>query len=99
MDKRDWTGVFPAITTPFHKDFSVDHDALGEHAAWLVENGCVGIVALGSLGESQTLSMDEKVQILETLRRALPKTPVIAGIAGLSTPECASLARRAESVG
>lgn len=100
MDKRDWTGVFPAITTPFHKDFSVDHEALGEHAKWLIENGCVGIVALGSLGESQTLSVDEKVRILETLRRALPtNVPVIAGIAGLSTPECVSLARRAESVG
>ena len=100
MDKRDWTGVFPAITTPFHRDCSVDHVALGEHARWLIGNGCVGIVALGSLGESQTLSAEEKVAILETLRRALPASvPVIAGIAGLSTPECVALARRAESVG
>ncbi len=98
MDKRDWTGVFAAITTPFETDFSVDDEALAAHARWLIENGCVGIVALGSLGESATLSGDEKVQILETLRRALPaKVPVIAGIAGLSTPECVSLARRAES--
>ena len=100
MHKRDWTGVFPAITTPFHTDLSVDHEALVEHAKWLIANGCVGIVALGSLGESPTLSADEKVQILETLRRALPvNAPVIAGIAGLSTPECVSLARRAELAG
>ena len=98
MDKRDWTGVFSAITTPFETDFSVDHEALAAHARWLIDNGCAGIVALGSLGESATLSADEKVQILETLRRALhAKVPVIAGIAGLSTPECVSLARRAKS--
>ena len=97
MDKRDWTGVFSAITTPFETDFSVNHEALAAHARWLIENGCAGIVALGSLGESATLSAAEKVQILETLRKALPaKVPVIAGIAGLSTPECVSLARSAE---
>ena len=98
MDKRDWTGVFSAITTPFETDFSVDHEALAAHARWLIDNGCAGIVALGSLGESATLSADEKVLILETLRQALPaKVPVIAGIAGLSTLECVALARRAKA--
>src|SRR5258708_33658430 len=52
MEKRNWAGVFAAITTPFHADFSGDHTALTEHVTWLIENGCVGIVALGSLGES-----------------------------------------------
>jgi 4-hydroxy-tetrahydrodipicolinate synthase len=100
MEKRDWAGVLPAITTPFHRDLSVDHDALASHVRWLVENGCVGVVALGSLGESQTLTTDEKVAILATCRRALPsEVPVIAGIAGLSTPECVALARRAADVG
>ncbi|MDB4913504.1 MAG: dihydrodipicolinate synthetase [Gemmatimonadetes bacterium] len=100
MEKRDWTGVFPAITTPFHDDFSVDHDTLSEHVNWLIENGCAGIVALGSLGEAQTLSPDEKIQILRTCRKALPITvPLIAGIAGLSTGDCVSLARRAAEAG
>lgn len=100
MDKRDWVGVFPAITTPFHPDLSVDHDALGQHVAWLVESGCTGIVALGSLGESATLQFDEKIAILQTCRRALPgKFPLVAGIAGLSTAEGVALARRAADVG
>ena len=97
MNKHDWAGVFPAITTPFRRDLTVDHDALARHARWLIENGCAGIVALGSLGESQTLSPDEKVEILDTVRAALPsQARLIAGVAGLSTPECVSLARRAE---
>ncbi|HEX5973493.1 MAG TPA: dihydrodipicolinate synthase family protein [Gemmatimonadaceae bacterium] len=100
MQQRDWIGVFPAITTPFRSDLSVDHDALTDHVRWLVDSGCVGIVALGSLGESQALTSDEKIAILATCRRALPaKVPVIAGIAGLTTPECVDLARRAADVG
>ena len=61
-----WRGVIPAMTTAFKPDLSVDHGAVAKHAQWLVENGCTGIVALGSLGESATLAFDEKVQILKT---------------------------------
>ena len=100
MQKADWAGVFPAITTPFDDDLSVDHEALADHVAWMIASGCSGIVALGSLGESQTLSADEKIAILATVRRATPAhQPVIAGIAGLSTPECVALAQRAEHAG
>jgi 4-hydroxy-tetrahydrodipicolinate synthase len=57
-------------------------------------------VALGSLGEAATLQFEEKVQILETLRRALGKgVPLIAGIAGLSTAECVALAKRSQAAG
>jgi 4-hydroxy-tetrahydrodipicolinate synthase len=100
MDKAQWKGVFTAITTPFDKSLAVDHKFLGEHANWLVENGCTGIVALGSLGEAATLQFDEKVAIVATLRKALPKNvPVVAGIAGLSTAECVSLAQKSRDAG
>ncbi len=100
MQKADWAGVFPAITTPFTEDLSVDHKALADHVAWMIESGCGGIVALGSLGESQALSADEKIAILATVRSAAPAhLPVIAGIAGLSTPDCIALAQRAERTG
>jgi 4-hydroxy-tetrahydrodipicolinate synthase len=100
MEQEQWGGVFPAITTPFKADLSVDHAFLAKHAEWLIDNGCVGVVALGSLGESATLLFEEKVAVLETLRKALPdEIPVIAGIAGLSTAECVALARRAAAAG
>jgi 4-hydroxy-tetrahydrodipicolinate synthase len=100
MDKAQWKGVFSAITTPFDKSLAVDHKFLGEHANWLVENGCTGIVALGSLGEAATLQFDEKVAIIASLRKALPKNiPVVAGIAGLSTAECVSLAQKSRDAG
>ena len=100
MQQRDWAGVYSAITTPFSSDLSVDHAFLREHASWLVDEGCTGIVALGSLGESATLAFDEKVAILESCRTAVgDRVPVVAGIAGLSTAECVALARRAAAVG
>lgn len=95
-----WHGVIPAMTTQFKPDYSVDHAAIAKHAQWLVKNGCTGIVALGSLGESATLRFDEKVAILKTLVETLDgKVPVVAGIASLSTLEAVELAKAAEAVG
>jgi 4-hydroxy-tetrahydrodipicolinate synthase len=100
MDRRDWAGVFPAITTPFAADGSVDHRALAAHVDWLLESGCRGIVPLGSLGESNTLAFEEKVEVLRSCREAIGgRVPLVAGMAGLSTQECVALARAAERVG
>ena len=100
MNQREWMGVFPAITTPFRPDLSVDHDALQAHVSWLAGAGCTGIVALGSLGESATLAFDEKIAILRTCARTLDgRVPLVAGIAGLSTAECVALAREAARAG
>jgi 1-pyrroline-4-hydroxy-2-carboxylate deaminase len=100
MNKAQWTGVFPAITTPFHQDLTIDHEFLARHVAWLVDCGCTGIVALGSLGESATLTSDEKVEILQTCVASVGnRVPVVAGISGLQTAECVTLAKRAADVG
>lgn len=100
MQKQDWSGVFPAITTPFGADGEIDEPLLAEHVAWLVESGCRGVVALGSLGEGATLRADEKIRVLQVCRDALGnRVPLIAGVSGLSTEECVALARAAERVG
>jgi 1-pyrroline-4-hydroxy-2-carboxylate deaminase len=100
MNQASWRGVLPAITTPFRDDLSLDTDALAAHVTWLVDRGCRGIVALGSLGEAATLTFDEKVRILEVCREAVgARVPVIAGIAGLATAECVALAKAAARAG
>ncbi len=100
MNKADWTGVFPAITTPFHEDGSVDEQFLAAHVRWLVDRGCRGIVALGSLGEGSTLSFAEKIRVLEVTAEALDgRVPLVAGISGLSTAGCVQLARAAAEAG
>ncbi len=95
-----WTGVMPAITTCFNEAYQVDHKFMGEHAQWLVANGCAGIVALGSLGEATTLTFEEKTAILKTLTSVLKgRAPVVAAISALSTNEAVTLAKSAASTG
>lgn len=95
-----WRGVIPAITTPFHADLSVDHEFLKKHSSWLIDHGCTGIVALGSLGEGATLQFDEKIAVLRSCIEAVgDRVPVVAGIAALSTAEAVKLAQEAEKVG
>ena len=100
LEQKDWAGIFPAITTPFQTDLSVDYETFGAQARWMVECGCKGIVALGSLGEAPTLTREEKVEILKQARRSLgDQAPVIAGIAALSTAEAVGLAKEAHRAG
>jgi len=95
-----WGGVMPAITTCFKEDLSIDHEFVARHAAWLIDHGCTGLVALGSLGEGATLTFEEKKQLLTTCVKALAgRAPVIAGISALSTAEAVALAKIAETVG
>lgn len=96
----NWYGVMPAMTTAFHPDFSVDHKLVARHAQWLVENGCTGIICLGSLGEAATLNFDEKIEILKTTVGALAgKAPVVSAISALSTSEAVELAKAAHGAG
>lgn len=95
-----WRGVIPAITTPFTEELAVDHQFLAKHANWMVDAGCTGIMALGSLGEGATLSLAEKLEILETCVSAVGgRVPVIAGISALSTDEAVRLAKEANKAG
>jgi dihydrodipicolinate synthase/N-acetylneuraminate lyase len=94
----NWKGVMPAITTSFNQDLTIDHGYVGEHCRWMLENGCTGIVALGSLGEGATLSYDEKWQILRTCVRSV-NPRVVAAISSLTTSESVSLAKAAADLG
>ena len=96
----EWRGVIPAITTAFDENHEVDYELAGEHCRWLIQNGCTGVVALGSLGEGATLTLSEKSRILTTCVNSLQgRAPVVAGISALSTAEAVALAKTAEHAG
>jgi dihydrodipicolinate synthase/N-acetylneuraminate lyase len=98
--KMKWAGVMPATTTAFDEELNIDHAFVGQHAKWLIDHGCTGIVTPGSLGESATLSFDEKQAIWKTVISAVgDRVPVVAAIASLSTAEAVQLAQRAADVG
>ncbi|MBM4792006.1 dihydrodipicolinate synthase family protein [Streptomyces sioyaensis] len=63
---RPWHGIMVATTLPFRDDLSVDHDAYAAQVARLLSAGCDGVVPNGSLGEYQTLTDDERAQVVRT---------------------------------
>lgn len=96
----NWNGVMPAITTCFDRSLEIDYGFMGEHCRWLLENGCTGVVCLGSLGEGATLSFDEKVNVLRNSVKAVNrKAPVVASISALTTAEAMALARASADAG
>ncbi len=100
MTKMIWRGVMPATTTPFDEDLQIDHTFAAKHCNWLIDNGCTGIVTPGSLGESATLTVDEKLALWSTVVAAVgDRVPVVAAIASLSTAEAVELAKRAADLG
>jgi dihydrodipicolinate synthase/N-acetylneuraminate lyase len=94
-----WKGVMPATLTQFNADLTIDHGLMAEHGRWLVENGCTAIVCHGSLGEGATLSFEEKIALQKTYVAALPDTPIIPGVAALSTKEAVDTAKAAKDNG
>lgn len=96
----NWNGVMPAITTAFHPDFSVNHEMVSRHAQWLIDNGCTGIICLGSLGEAATLTFAEKIEVLKTIVDAVgSRAPVVSAVSALSTAEAVNLAKAAQDAG
>ena len=76
-----------------------DYDFLSRHCKWLVESGCDGVVALGSLGEGATLTLQEKREVLETCVRAVGEQALTSwpGVSALSTVEAVAIAKTAEA--
>ncbi|GAB4148346.1 MAG: dihydrodipicolinate synthase family protein [Planctomycetota bacterium] len=99
MHEALFSGVLPAITTPFTESGEVDCARLASHCRVLLEAGCAGLIPLGSLGEGATLEYQEKILILRTLVKAAGEAPVIAGVAGTSTQAAMRLAKAARDEG
>ena len=81
-----WAGVFPAMTTQFRQDQSLDLDATGRHINAMIESGVSGVIVCGSLGENQALEPDEKRQVVATaVKVSAGRVPVVSGVAETST--------------
>jgi len=96
----NWHGVMPAMTTCLDDRLQVDAAFMSAHARWLLDNGCTGIVSLGSLGQAASLTFEEKEAILRNMTTAAGnRAPVVAAISALSTEEAVALAKVAEQAG
>jgi len=95
-----WHGVMPAMTTCLDEHLRVDAAFMARHSQWLLDNGCTGIISLGSLGQGATLTFAEKEAVLRNMTAAVgDRAPVVASISALSTEEAVGLAKAAEQAG
>ncbi len=84
--KVDWAGVFPAVTTKFNKDESLDFAEMEKHFNFQIDSGVHGLVVNGSLGENGTLTAEEKQAVLKTtVTVSAGRIPVLACVAETTT--------------
>ena len=98
--KIHWKGVYPAITTKFNEDGSLDFKTFEKNIHTQLEAGIHGIILGGTLGEASTLKNGEKLQLLEkTLELVDGNIPVIINIAEPTTDAAIEAARDAQKNG
>lgn len=98
--KTLWQGVYPAATTQFAEDLSIDHDATQRVQSALVDDGVDGLIILGTCGENNSLDADEKLAVLRGAVEAVDgRVPIVAGVSELTTKRAVAYAREAERIG
>ena len=98
--KPNWTGVYPAVTTNFFQDQSIDFETFETNIEKQIEAGVHGIIVCGSLGENGTLSTDEKFALLASAKKAINgRVPLIMTVAECVTSEAISFVKNSEKEG
>ncbi len=93
-------GSIVAIVTPFHQDGSVNFSKLGELVDWQIQNGTDGIVALGTTGESATMTDEEDDAVCEyVIKRVNGRIPVIVGSGSNCTASMLDKSLRYQAMG
>lgn len=93
-----WKGVYPAITTKFNADESLDIPAFLSNIEAQVKAGIDGIIIGGSLGESSTITHEERISVLQASLAAFD-IPFLVNIAEGSTRQAIELAQKAQENG
>ena len=89
-----------ALVTPMFEDGSIDYDSYRNLIEWHISQGTHGIVAVGTTGESPTVSVQEHCELIKVaVQTAKQRIPIIAGAGGNSTREAVELTEYAKSVG
>ena len=93
-------GVYAAALTPQKDDLSPDLDRLIAHYRWLLANGCDGIAPLGTTGEANSFSVDERLGVIEAIAAAdLPRERMIVGTGCCAVPDSVCLTRACLAAG
>ncbi len=98
--RPDWKGVYPAVSTQFRADDSIDFEQNAKMWESLIEDGVHGIIVCGTVGENCQLSAEEKRQVMKAAVEVIAgRVPVICGAAETTTAAAVQFAKDAEEIG
>lgn len=100
MTKPYFGRLLTAMVTPFNRDGSINLDATGEFADWLINNGSDGLVVEGSTGEAATMNLEEKIAVLKKVIEVNNKrVPIVVGAGTNCTASTIELIKALEPCG
>ncbi|WP_026677599.1 2,4-dihydroxyhept-2-ene-1,7-dioic acid aldolase [Fictibacillus gelatini] len=93
-------GSVAPIITPFHEDESIDFETLESLIDWHIESGSHGISVTGTTGEPGSLTVDERVQVMEKAAKAVNgRVPFVPGTGSTNHKETLFLTKKAQEIG
>jgi 4-hydroxy-tetrahydrodipicolinate synthase len=96
----NWRGVFPATTTEFHADQSLDLPATARHIDAMIRAGVHGMIVLGTVGENCSLEPREKLDVIRAAKEAIAgRVPLLSGVAECTTAQACRFADDAQKAG
>lgn len=93
-----FTGAWCPSVTPFTQDNTIDFSGLAQHYERLEKSGINGILVMGSIGEFATLSLEERLTLIEKAR-GLTSLPLIAHTSATHVPDIIAMSQKAKACG
>ena len=94
------TGVLSPVVTPFGKDLAPDAQRFVRHCKWLLANGCSGLAVFGTNSEANSMSVEEKLRLLEALvAGGVPPATLMPGTGHCALSDSVAMTRRAVQMG
>jgi 4-hydroxy-tetrahydrodipicolinate synthase len=93
-------GVLAPVITPFRSDLSPDFDRFVRHCRWLMKSGCAGLAVFGTNSEANSMSVEEKLELLEALvKGGVPAAALMPGTGHCALTDSVRMTREAVRLG
>ncbi len=93
-------GVLAPVITPFRRDLSPDADRFVRHCRWLMRNGCAGLAVFGTNSEANSMSVEEKLELLDALvKGGVPAAALMPGTGHCALSDSVKMTREAVRLG
>jgi 4-hydroxy-tetrahydrodipicolinate synthase len=93
-------GVLSPVITPFKRDLSPDPDRFVKHCRWLMKSGCAGLAVFGTNSEANSMSVEEKLELLEALiKGGVPANALMPGTGHCALSDSVRMTREAVRLG